>query len=164
MSSLRRLVSFNIFTLAILLALSPPAWAAPFHGGSVSIDLPQGWTAAYDAEIRQIMAESADKTCRVALQVAESDGMNDQQLAEMLSQELKGGVPQKVPGFDNYYFTARVNDMEMTITLFELGGKVLVYIEGGDTLKYERDTIHIWNSMTSSDPAEKALFDSLAKA
>ncbi len=164
MSNLRPLAFFSIFMLSALMAFPLPAWAVPFQGGSVTIDLPDGWTASYDPEIHQIMAESADKTCRVALQVANSDGMNDRQLAEMLSTELKGGTPQKVPGFDNYYFTTNVNNMEMTITLFELGGKVLVYIEGGDTLKYEQDTIRIWNSMTSSDPAEKALFDSLAKA
>ncbi len=164
MSNLRRLVFFKIFVLSALMMFPLPALADPFQGGAITIDLPEGWTAAYDAEIHQIMAESADKTCRVALQVADADGMNDQQLAEMLSNELKGGTPQKVPGFDNYYFTANVNNMEMTISLFEFGGKVLVYIEGGETRKYERDTIRIWNSMTSADPAEKALFDSVTKS
>lgn len=164
MSTIRRVFASSLFALLVFAAFSLPALAAPFQGGTITIDLPNGWTATYDEAIHQIMAESADKNCRVALQVANSDGMNDQQLAEMLSKELKGGTPQKVPGFDNYYFTTNVNNMDMTITLFELGGKVLVYIEGGDTVKYEQDTIQIWNSMTSSDPAEKALFDSLAKA
>ncbi len=163
MYTLRHLFTCAVFAL-FALSFSVSAWAAPFTGGSITIDLPKGWTASYDAAMHQIMAESSDKTCRVALQVANADGLNDQQLAELLSRELKGGPPQKVPGFDNYYFTTFSNGMEMTITLFELGGKVLVYIEGGDTLKYEKDTIQIWNSMTSKDPKEKALFNSLAKA
>ncbi|UQZ89216.1 hypothetical protein C4J81_08420 [Deltaproteobacteria bacterium Smac51] len=164
MIRVRRSIYINVLAILIFSLFSLPALGAPFVGGTVTIDLPEGWTAGYDPEIGQILAESADKTCRVALQVADSDGLSDLEMAEVLSSQLQGTAPQKVPGFDNYYFTTNVNDMEMTITLFELGGKVLVYIEGGDTIKYERDTAQIWNSMTSSDPLEKALFDSLAKA
>jgi hypothetical protein len=162
MPGVRRFIS--VFTLLALAFFSVPAWAAPFQGGTITIDLPDTWTATYDAEMHQIFAESADKTCRVAIQVGDSNGVSDQQMAESLSRQLGGSPPQQVPGFDNYYFKTIVQNMEMTVSFFESGGKVLLYIEGGDTLKYEKDTIHIWNSMTSSDPAEKALFDSLAKA
>lgn len=163
MPGLRRFI-LNIFMLLALVSFSAVAQAAPYQGGTITIDLPDNWTAAYDPEQHQIIAESPDKSCRVAIQVGNSNGMSDRQLAEDLSRQLQGTPPQQVPGFDNYYFKTMVNNMEMTVSFFESGGKVLLYIEGGDTLKYEQDTIRIWNSMTSSDPAEKALFDSLAKA
>lgn len=151
--------------LGLWLALGAgAAAAAPFTGGTVTLDAPEGWSTSYEAEIRQILLESPDKKCRVAVQMADAEGLTDQQLAGMLSKELKGTTPQKLPGYDNYCFDARMNGMDMTISLFELKGVAFVYIEGGDSWDRQEETARIWNSLSSTDEAEQALFNAMEKA
>ena len=148
-----------VLTLACL-ALASAALAETFTGGSVTVEVPAGWTTMYNEPTMQALVASPSQECVSSIQLMPTDGKSAEQLAQMLSQQLGGSAPE---ARDNggYFFTANAGGVPMGINVVTTGNKALVFMEIGDKGSYKDELQVIRMSMTSHDSVEQGLLDTM---
>ena len=148
-----------VLTLACL-ALAVPALAEVFTGGSVTLEVPAGWSPMYNELTKQALAASPDQNCVASVQIIPTDGKSDQQLAELLSKELGGSTPEPADK-GGYFFTANHSGMPMVINVAASDNKALVFMEIGAKENYPDELQLIRASLKSDDPAEQELLSTV---
>ena len=147
-------------SILIFILLAFPALAeSTFTGGKMTVSMPDGWKANYDAKLNQIILTTKDEDCAIGIQIVDNGGKSEKEFATLLAKELKAAPPQKVDGADNYYLTAKIDNMDATFSFLTSGKKTLVFMEAGNAEKYDNEIQRIWANIKSSDPAEQAIFE-----
>ena len=153
----------RILTLALTLAclaLALPALAETFTGGSVTSEVPAGWTTMYNEPTKQAILASPQEECVASIQIIPTDGKDAKQLAEMLAEQLKGSKPEALDN-GGYFFTADAGGVPMVINVVTSSNKALVFMEIGETGKYPDELKAIRASMRSDAADEQKLLDTL---
>lgn len=153
----------RILSLVLALAcltLASTALAETFTGGSVTAEVPAGWTSMYNEPTKQAIVAAPGQECVSSIQIIPTDGKSDQELAEMLSQQLGGGKPEAAPN-GGYFFTANAGGVPMGINVAASGNTALVYMEIGAKEKYPDELQRIRNSLSSKNSDEQALLDTV---
>ena len=151
-----------ILTVALVcLALTVPALAKPFTGGSVTIEVPDGWKSMYNAPTMQTMAASPDESCVASIQVMPSSGQSPEDFAQLLSKNMQGAQPQKIENGKGYTFTAVTSGTPVVVTLTTSKNKAAVFVEVGDKEKFSGEIKTIRDSMHSDAADEQELLDIL---
>ncbi len=149
--------------VVVVLAGAVPAGADVFTGGSLSVDVPRGWTADYDAGRHRVTVRSPENDYWMAVECGDAGGLDAAKKAEALSKEVKGSRPESLEENPfRYQFQARIDGREVDFTVAAQGGKYLVYQEAlaADSFdKYSEEMERIWDSLKSSDPAENLLLN-----
>lgn len=148
-----------VMTLACL-ALASAALAETFTGGSVTTEVPSGWTTMYNEPTKQAIVASPKQECVASIQIIPTDGKNAQQLATMLSEQLKGSEPEALDN-GGYFFTANAGGVPMGINVVTTDAKALVFMEIGETGKYPDELKAIRASLRSDASDEQAMLDTL---
>ena len=154
----KRILTF-VLTLACLVMAST-ALAETFTGGSVTVEVPAGWTTMYNESTMQALLASPSQECVSSIQLMPTDGKSAEQLAQMLSQQLGGSAPEKTDS-GAYFFTANSGGVPMEINVAAEGNKALVFMEIGDKGSYKDELQVIRMSMTSHDSVEQGLLDTM---
>ena len=154
----KRILTF-VLTLACL-AMASTALAETFTGGSVTVEVPDGWTTMYNEPTMQALVASPSQECVSSIQLMPTDGKSAEQLAQMLSQQLGGSAPEKTDS-GAYFFTANSGGVPMEINVAAEGNKALVFMEIGDKGSYKDELQVIRMSMTSHDSVEQGLLDTM---
>ena len=154
-------VVFVLCILMALMALCSPAQAEPFTGGSVTVDVPEGWAPSFEkSNPDQLRLQAPGNKYRMAILAGPSNGMNSEQGARMLAKMVEGGTPSpspKHPGI--YYFTARSGVVRSMV--MAQGKRMVVIMESGDARPFQQEILRITRSLASTDADEQAIFDSL---
>ncbi len=144
-----------------LVSLTPAKADTVFTGGSISFALPDGWEAKFDNDSNMFSAASADEECIVVILVFSTSGMSEDEWAAKLAEEFGSPPPEKIEGFSNYNFPVDLDGQTGTATVAVVGYKGMMFLESGNTEKYQADIEKIWYSLTSTNLAENNLFKSL---
>jgi len=155
------LLVFALLTLALWTA---PALSETFTHGSISFEVPDKWTAEFDQDAGIINITQPADDYAIALVVKDSEGMETEEQATALAKSMNGSKPKAMEDSPDYYFNTIQDGVEITVTVTVVGPKALVVLEGGDyephgLLPYQI----IRGTLTSTDPAEQALFDALPR-
>ena len=153
----------RILTLVLALAclaLASAALAETFTGGSVTTEVPAGWTTMYNEPTKQAIVASPNQECVASIQIIPTDGKNAQQLAQMLSEQLGGSAPEAVDN-GGYFFTANAGGVPMGINVVTTDNKALVFMEIGEVGKYPKELKAIRSSLRSDAADEQGMLDTL---
>ena len=153
----------RILTMALALAclaFASAALAETFTGGSVTTEVPSGWTTMYNEPTKQAIVASPKEECVASIQVIPTDGKDAKQLAEMLSGQLKGSTPEALDN-GGYFFTADAGGVPMGITVVTSDNKALVFMEIGETSKYPDELKAIRASLHSDAADEQKMLETL---
>ncbi len=154
----------RIITLALTLAclaFALSASAETFKGGSVTLEIPDGWKSMYNEPTLQAMAASPDESCVVSIQVLPTNGQTSESFAALLSKEMNGETPKQTENGKAYSFSAVTSGTPVLVTAASAGAKSVVFVEIGDKEKYAKEVKLVRNSLHSDDPAEQELLDTL---
>ena len=154
----------RIITLALTLAclaFALSASAESFKGGSVTLEIPDGWKSMYNEPTMQALTASPDESCGVSIQVLPNNGQTSESFATLLSKEMNGDTPKQTKNGKAYSFTAVSSGTPILVTTASAGGKSAVFVEVGDNEKYAKEAKLVRDSLHSDDPAEQELLDSL---
>lgn len=147
----------------VVLVGAAPAGAEVFTGGTLSVDVPQGWTADYDAGRHRVTVRSPKNDYWMAVECGDAGGLDAAHKAEALSKDVKGSRPESLEENPfRYRFQARIDGREVDFTVAVQDGKFLVYLEAlaADSFdKYSEEMERIWDSLKSSDPTENLLLN-----
>ena len=153
--------------LAAFLGLAAaPAGADPFTGGLGTVELPAGWTAAYERDgIDMITLSAPDRGCRVVIMLGPVVGVDSKGGAEMLAQKIgHATTPEPGPGRDSYrFFSEAKPGQRMEVTVFVHNMAMMGWAQSGEVERYAGDLKIIWNSLSSHAPKFQALFEALYK-
>jgi len=143
-----------------------PAWAEPFTGGLGTVELPAGWTAAYERDgIDLITLNAPDRGCQVMILLGPAVGVDSKGGAEMLAQKIgHATTPEPVPGRDSYrFFSEAKPGSKVEVTVFVHDMAMMGWAQSGEVERYAGDLKAIWNSLSSHAPRFQALFEALYK-
>lgn len=154
----------RILTLVVALvclALAVPALAKTFTGGTVTIEVPDGWKTMYNEPTMQTMAASPDESCVASIQVMPSAGQSPEEFAKVLSQNMQGTTPEKTANGKAYTFNSITSGTAVVVTLTTSKNKAAVFVEVGDKDKFASEVKSIRESMHSDAADEQEMLDIL---
>lgn len=153
--------AFLICILMVLTAFCLTAQAEPFTGGSITVDVPEGWTPSFEkSNPDQLRLQAPENQYQLAFLLGPSNGMNSEQGARMLAKNLEGDMPEPASSHPNMYtFTAHSGALRCMVVA--QGRRMVVIMESGDPRPFEREIIRITYTLASPDADEQAIFDSL---
>ena len=153
--------AFFLGTLMALTALCFPALAEPFTGGSVTVDVPEGWAPSFkEGDLDQLRVYAPGNAYGMVILSGPSNGMNSEQEAGMLAKKVDGTMPAPSPMHPGiYYFTAHSGTLKFLV--MAQGKSIVVIVSSGKGVPFMREIGHIMHSLASTDPDEQAIFDSL---
>lgn len=103
-----------IFALIAVFALSSVALAAVKNFGPISIEVPNGWSAAQDGSTVSLTAD--DNSAALTVTLESNDGTDLKLIADEYAKQFKGTAP--VFEDDVYTFTFKnPNDVECTVVI-----------------------------------------------
>ena len=142
-------------------ALCSPALAEPFTGGSITVDVPEGWTPSFEkSNPDQLRLRAPGDAYRLVIMPGPSGGMNSEQGARMLAKKLEGTTPAPAPKYPGMYtFTAHSGTLRCMV--MARGKRMVMIMEAGKGLPFQQDVARIMRSLASTDVDEQAVFDSL---
>ncbi len=114
----------------------------------------------YNEPTKQTIVASPGQECVSSTQIIPTDGKSDQELAKMLSQQLKGSAPEPAEN-GGYAFTANAGGVPMSINVATSDSIALVYMEIGPKEKYQDELQLIRKSLASDNADEQALLDTV---
>lgn len=136
------------------------ATAASFTGGSVTLEVPEGWTSDFKegnpGELRLMAPESK---FRLAILVGATSGMTSGQGAERLAGSLKGTKPRPTRNPDVYAFEGQSGVPRCMVMV--KGTRMVALMEGGDRQEVQPQLGSMMQSLFSPDRDEQAIFDAL---
>lgn len=138
-----------------------PARAEPFTGGSITVDVPEGWTPSFKKDnLDQLRLRAPGNAYGMVILAGSSNGMNSEQGAGMLAKKVDGTMPAPAPMHPGiYYFTAHSGTLKCLV--MAQGKSMVVIMNSGNGVPFMREIGHIMHSLASTDPDEQAIFDSL---
>ena len=153
-------ITVVLLAVVFLLVSGFSALAAPFTGGTVTVDVPDGWTPSFGAgSLAELRLMAPGNTFRMNVILGPSTGKTPEQEARMLSKKLGGTEPvaSKSPGI----YTFEVPAKGLSCVNMAKGKRMLVIMEAGNGEPFQHDVGRIMKSLTSTDSDEQAIFDSL---
>lgn len=157
---------FLLLIALLPLSAAAPVWAEPFTGGLGTVELPPGWTAAYQRDgIDFITLTAPGRDCRVVIMLGPVVNLDSKGGAEMLAQKIgHATTPEPVPGRDSYrFFSEPRAGQRVEVTVFVHDMAMMGWAQSGETERHAEDLKAIWNSLSSHAPKFQALFGALYK-
>lgn len=138
-----------------------PARAEPFTGGSITVDVPGGWTPSFKKDdLDQLRLYAPGNEWGMVILSGPSSGMNSEQGARMMAKRIDGTTPSPLPMHpDIYYFT--VHSGVLRCLVMAHGKRIVLIMQTGNGLPLQQDIARIMHSLASTDADEQAIFDSL---
>ena len=138
-----------------------PAQAEPFTGGSVTVDVPEGWAPSFEkSNPDQLRLQAPGNKYRMAILAGPSNGMNSEQGARMLAKKVDGTMPAPAPMHPGIY-SVTAHSGTLKCLVMAQGKSMVVIMNSGNGVPFMREIGHIMHSLASTDPDEQAIFDSL---